>query len=68
MEAVARNAEEAADIAYHELRDKEEAGPIVCESGPEKRQAFIDDMKRIGQDPEQVERQWKKAGILKDDP
>ena len=67
VEGIARNAEEAADIAYHELRDKEKAGPIVCEGGPEKRQALIDDMKRIGQDPERVERQWREAGIIKDD-
>ena len=61
MEGIARNVEEAADIRYHELRDKEGAGPLVCEGGPEHRQAFIDDMKRIGQDPERVEYEWKKA-------
>ena len=61
--AIAHNMEEAVDIRYHELRDKEDAKPIICEGGPEHKQAFIDDMKRIGQDPERVERDWKKAGI-----
>ena len=63
VEGIARNAEEAADISYHELRDRPEAKPLICEGGPEHRQSFIDDMKRIGQDPERVEHDWKKAGI-----
>ena len=52
---VARNAEEACDILYHE-RDIDK--PLVCEGGPERYQAFVDDMLRIGKDPEEIDRQW----------
>ena len=54
----ARNAEEAADIAYHELRDREDAKPLICEGGPERRMAFDDLILKRGFDPDQMAYQW----------
>ena len=55
--AIARNAEEAAELD-HRRRNEEDAKPIMVEGGPERYQAFADDMQRIGQDPERVDAQW----------
>ena len=61
IEGVARNAEEAADLAYHQ--HGEQGQPYLVAQGPERKQAFIDDMKRIGQDPDRVQFEWEKGGI-----
>ena len=55
---IAHSADEANDISYHELRDRGDVQPILCEGGPETKQAFVDDMLRIHQDPDAVAHQW----------
>lgn len=65
MSGVARNVEEAAELARKYLAPTEEGfdKPLLVRGGPERSQAFIDDMKRIGADPERVRDDWEKAGI-----
>lgn len=54
----ARNAEEAADMAYHN-RDREDLQkPILVEGGHERRQAFDDMVTKRGLDPDQLRHQW----------
>lgn len=55
----ARNVEEAADVG-RELEHTAEGftKPLVVQGGRERRQAFEDDMQRLGRDPDEVDRQW----------
>ena len=59
VSATARNIDEAADVAYHEMEKQEGfTKPIKVEGGPETKQAFQDSMLKIGQDPDKVARDW----------
>ena len=65
VSGVANNAEEASELARQHLEPTQEGfdKPIMVRGGPEREQAFQDDMKRIGADPERVRDDWEKAGI-----
>jgi hypothetical protein len=54
----ARNAEEASEIAHRELRDREDARPLIVEGGREREQAFDDLHRKAGFDPDQLRHQW----------
>lgn len=56
IEGTARSMDEAVDMNYHLHGELDR--PVVVEGGPEKYQQFEDDMKRIGQDPERVAKEW----------
>ncbi len=56
--AHARNVDEAADIAYHELRDREDAKPIIVEGGDEPKKAFDSMHSRMGFDPDKLRHDW----------
>lgn len=56
IEGRASSVDEAHDESYH--RHGEPHAPFLVEGGPEVHQTFVDDMTKIGVDPNQVAEQW----------
>ena len=65
IRGIANNAEEAFELARKYLEPTREGfdKPIMVRGGAEREQAFRDDMRRIGADPDRVRDNWEKAGI-----